>query len=182
MSGAADVDLAAIQRHVAERVKGLGGNVDPDDVSVFPMDEEVAPGIVAFTASYQGQGGQMKMTGIVEDGTPNTFPLEAVGKVFDKWLSSGGLPPAARAAEVITLIQSSGDRQKVVTTQAEVDGLAANERAVARVPTLIEVQGQPGVEFWLLSRQGLERRRVTAKPKGGAAIEDRTVADVIKAN
>jgi hypothetical protein len=176
------LDEDAIRTHVAARVKELGGEVDPSTVVVSPLPGgEVAPGVVAFVASYDGTGGPSHMAGIVDAAGPNTRPLDAVGRVFDAWVADGGLPSAERAAEVVSFIQGGGERQALLRTDDDVARLPKPEwREVAGPPALIDVKGQPGVEFWLQARIGLTRRRVAAKRGGGAVVEDRLVGDVLK--
>jgi hypothetical protein len=180
MSPAPAIDEAAVRQHVATRVKELGGTVAADDITIIALDGEAAPGTTAFVAAYEGRAGRSTMTGIVDENGPNTFPLEAIGRLFDKWLVTG-LPAPERAAEVITFIQSGGDRQSVVKTDADVASLSNTAaRDVVHPPAAIDVKGKPGVEFWLNTRTGLVRRRVSSKAGGGAAVEDRTINDVLK--
>lgn len=175
------VDEAAIRRHVATRVGELGGSVDPEGVSITLLPGEAAPGIVAFLASYDTPTGRSSLSGIVDDSGPNTFPVKAVGTLFDRWIAVGDLPPAARVAEVVSFVLSNGSSQMPLLTAAEVARLPKPEwREVVRVPVEIEMKGRPGVEFWLDTEMGLVRKRVTAKAGGGAAIEDRPLAEVLR--
>jgi hypothetical protein len=175
------LDEAVVQAHVAVRVSELGGEVDPTTIVVSALAGEAAPGIVAFAANYEGRAGRSRMAGIVDADGPDSRPLVAVGKVFDRWLATGGLPDAARAAEVVNFIQGGGARQAVLMTDEAVDKLPKPEwREVAATPSLVEVKGRPGVEYWLQGRLGLARRRVSAKAGGGVVVDEHPVADVLK--
>jgi hypothetical protein len=177
-----ELDEEAVRTHVAARVRELGGDVDPSTIVVSAMPGgDVAPGVVAFVAAYDGSAGPSHMAGIVDADGPNTRPLDAVGRVFDAWLADGGLPDPTRAAEVVSFIQGGGERQALLRTDADVARLPKPEwREVAGPPQLIDVKGAPGVEFWIQARMGLTRRRVSARNGGGAVVEDRPVADVLK--
>lgn len=175
------VDEAAIRRHVATRVGELGGSVDPEGVSITLLPGEAAPGVVAFLAFYDTPAGRSSLSGIVDDSGPNTFPVKAVGTLFDRWIAVGELPPAARVAEVVSFILSNGSSQMPLLTEADVARLPKPEwREVVRVPVEIEMKGRPGVEFWMDTQMGLVRKRVAAKAGGGAAVEDRPIAEVLK--
>ncbi|MDD0857534.1 hypothetical protein NHF46_06670 [Arthrobacter alpinus] len=81
-----------IREVVAQRSQELGGRglVAPADVSVTLNAEETAPGCRLFAASWGAGRGRGALSGLLRDeDPPDTYPGQALGKLFARWAESG---------------------------------------------------------------------------------------------
>ena len=135
---------AAVQEVAARRARELGGGaVRPRDVTVEMMEKEAAPGCRLFHAGW----GSGALSGLLrDDEPPDTYPAQAMGKIFRRWLDSGGLPDATHVAAVAAWMFDPERRRAVVLSEADVR--RAEWLRHVRPPEVIDDGGRPGVAFW----------------------------------
>jgi hypothetical protein len=124
------------------------------------------------------------MTGIVADGEVNTRPRDAVAAVFQRWEATGGFPDADRVADVVAFLLGSAGPQFVVHGEADVDALVSQDAWKPHVqpPSLITVDGEPGVRFWWLLRIDLSEMQVFRTKSGTVDVRNRFIRDFLTAD
>jgi hypothetical protein len=168
---------------VAERAGEMGQDVSPTEVQVAWMDEDPAPGVSAFIARYRWADSRAAITGIVVDGEVNTRPRDAVAAVFGRWEAEGGFPDPDRVADVVAFLLGSAGPQFVVHGEADVEALVSQDawKVHVRPPSLITVDGQPGVRFWWLLRTDLSEMEVFRTASGSVDVRNRFIRDFLAA-
>lgn len=148
--------IAAIQEVAAQRALELGGrDVRPRDIHVELLEKEAAPGCRVFRARWVDGA----LTGVLrDDEPPDTYPAQALGKIFRRWLERGGLPDARHVAEIAAWMLDPERRRTVVFSDADVREQRDWLRHV-RPPELIE-DGSAGVVFWWINPLGPSELRV----------------------
>jgi hypothetical protein len=164
--------ISAIQKVVAQRAHELGGrDVRPRDVRVEMLEQEAAPGCRVFHARWVNGA----LSGLLRDvEPPDTYPAQALGKIFRRWLERGGLPDARHVAQVATWLFDPERRRTVVLSEADVRERRDWLRHV-RPPELIDADGSTGVVFWWINPLGPSELRVVLEDDGFVDLIERPI-------
>ena len=170
-----------LQVTVSARAQEMGRDVPPSDIQVFWMDNDPAPGVSAFIARYTWADNRAALTGIVVDGSTVTAPGDAVAVLFDRWESTGGFPDADHVADAVAFLLGSAGPQFVVHGDADVDALVSQDEWKRHVqpPSLVSVDGRPGVRFWWLLRTDLSEMEVFRTAVGTIDVRNRFIRDFV---
>jgi len=154
-----------IQDVVAERAAALGGGrVEPDSVEVLLVDAHAAPGCAIYRARWHNGA----LSAVVIDGEgPDTFPAQALGKIFRRWIdTTGALPDAMRAARVAAWIYDPERRRTVIFGEEDIG--RPDWLPHLRPPVRID----DGVVFWWVDPRGPSEVRVSLDPRSGTRIAE----------
>ena len=169
----------AIKKTVAQRAKELGGRVQPRQVTVEWMPGEAAPGCRVFHAHWGAGERAESLSGLVMDhDAPNTYPAQALGKIFRRWIEvKGALPDAKRMASISAFLYDPAARRAVVLTEDHLDALIARPEWLSHIrpPQLIEVAGQPGVAFWWVDARGPSELSVYLDKEGETRTKEKPI-------
>jgi len=178
------MDEQPIKELVARRAGELGGRVNPRDVRIEFMETEVAPGCRIFRASWGAGQREDSLSGLVRDGEdPDTYPAQALGKIFRRWIETGGkLPEPAHAARVSAYLYDGSDRRTVILSEEDkAESVKRREWLPhVRLPTLIEVDGRPGVAFWWAGPEGLSEVRFYFDERGRIRTTEKSIQDFLR--
>ncbi|ALO67449.1 hypothetical protein AS189_14320 [Arthrobacter alpinus] len=163
-----------IREVVAQRSQELGGRglVAPADVSVTLNAEETAPGCRLFAASWGAGRGRGALSGLLRDeDPPDTYPGQALGKLFARWAESGEAPAAAAVAASAALLLDPARCNDPVLTEEDLEDAPG-----ARLPQLLGGDPPQGVSFWW--SDGGRPRNVTVRTEnsGGVTINESATA------
>jgi hypothetical protein len=157
------MDEQAIREEVARRAGELGGWVNPRDVRLEFMEGEAAPGCTLFHAHWGAGEREGSLSGLVMDSeAADTYPAQALAKVFRRWAETAGRPPDARlAARVAAYVFDPAGRHEAILSEGDITRLVARADWLPHVtpPALIEAEGRPGVTFWWRGPRGVSEMR-----------------------
>jgi hypothetical protein len=165
----------AIRVAVAKRLIELHVAADPATVAIETTAAPRIAGLLLFRARY-GEGEQAGTLGGTLDvttGAVNALPNDALVRVWQRWIGTGGLPDATEVTRTSTFLIGAADRTIVVLTDADI-ARAADEpdRPKVRLPRLLERDQGQGVVFWRL--QGDSLAEVTLRLAGDViAVSER---------
>ena len=164
---------ARIREAVAQRSLELGGRglVAPADVSVTLNLQEAAPGCRLFTASWGAGRGRGGLSGLLrDDEPPDTYPGQALGKLFARWAETGQVPAAAAVAAAAAQLLDPARHNDPVLTEGDLEDAPG-----ARLPELLGGDPAQGVSFWW--SDGGRPRNVTARTGiAGVTINEQATA------
>jgi hypothetical protein len=176
-------DEKAIKKAVATHANELGGPVGAAEITLEFLDGQAAPGCILFHARWGAGQREGILSGLLRDAeAPDTYPAQALGKVFQRWIEAEGtFPTAVRAAEVVAyvldpldrcvLVRSDEDKAKYIDRQEWLPFIAP--------PEAIEVAGRPGVTFWWFGPSGTSRMRVYLADGGRAGWDETSIQTLI---
>lgn len=158
--------MAHIREVVAQRSLELGGRglVAPADVSVTLNAHESAPGCRLFTATWGGGRDSGALSGLLrDDDPPDTYPGQAMGKLFARWAEAGQQPGAAAVAASAAQLLDPERRRVPVLAPGDLANMPG-----AELPELLNGDPPHGVSFWW--SDGGPARQVTARTDGAGGI------------
>lgn len=140
-----------IKDHIAERL-----NVSASDVEVSLFDEANVPGMTVFRAYVpspkEGRPGRYSY-GVVAGDTIESDRKKATTMVLDAWsYGPERTVPPERVALVLGLFEGgSREPADAFVTQAQIDEMREEQKAVMFLPRETTVDGKPAVEYWAAS-------------------------------
>ncbi|MBA3242260.1 MAG: hypothetical protein H0T60_13610 [Acidobacteria bacterium] len=178
------MDEQAIREEVARRAVELGGPTDPRDVTLEFMEAEAAPGCRLFHARWGAGERENSLSGLVMDAEPpDTYPGQALAKIFRRWIETeGSLPDARHAAKVSAYVFNPAGRREVILSEEDRSRLIERSEWLphVRLPALIELGGQPGVAFWWIGRRGASEMRFYFDEAGRIRIGEKSIRDFLQ--
>jgi hypothetical protein len=178
-----NIDETSIKKTVARRAAELGGRISHRDVTLAFMNGEVAPGCRVFRASWSAGRVAGAVTGLLrDDDAPDTYPAQALGKVFRRWLETEGeLPDPVRVAAVSAFLYDADRVHEVILTEEDRARFITRPEWLPYValPTHLEASGQPGVAFWWTSRSGASQVRLYLTKGESVRSEETFVQDLV---
>lgn len=138
--------MAHIREVVAQRSLELGGRglVAAADVSVALNAQESAPGCRLFTATWGAGRDSGALSGLLrDDDPPDTYPGQALGKLFARWAEAGQQPGAAAVAASAAQLLDPERRSVPVLAPGDLANLPG-----AELPELLGGDPPQGVRFW----------------------------------
>jgi hypothetical protein len=177
-------DERHIKEIVARRAEELGARVSPRDVRLEFMEGEAAPGCRLFHASWGAGRHEGWLSGLVQEGEPaDTYPAQALAKVFRRWTeTAGGLPDARLAARVAAYVFDPAGRHEAILGAEDMERLVERAEWLPHVtpPALIEVEGRPGVAFWWTSPRGVSEMRFHFDGAGRIRASEKFIQDFLQ--
>jgi hypothetical protein len=178
---AGDVE-ATVRQVVSQRSAELGGRVRPDDVRVSVFDGEAPAGCTLFHAAWGGGPTEGALSGLIRDGEPpDTYPVQALGKVFRRWLDSGEVPDAVAMASVVAYLYDPMDSCPLVLRPGDV--VASHRRRdwapYLRPPRIVDRDGPRGVVFWWMGERGPAQLSVALDESGEVETVQRTIDSLL---
>ena len=177
------VDEGTLRKAVVARVKDFGHDIRPRDVDLVYLPEGTVPRCRVFRAAYRFRGGPAGVTGVWPEGEPpDMLTGQAMAKAFARWQAEpGGLPDAARVAEVAAVLVGGAGMYEAVLTEADRQKIARREewRPHVTLPALIETDGRPGVTFWWARHGNLSQLTVRLDGRGGVLTEEKFIRDFL---
>ena len=172
----------SIKKAVAIRAREFGDRVSPNEVTLVFMDTDAIPGYRVFHAWWGAGEAQNWLSGlIINDEAPDTYPAQALGKIFHRWMETEGKLPDARLAANVSayLYDASGQHRVILNEEDKARFIRRPEwQAQVRLPELIEVAGQPGVAFWWINSVGASRMQVYLAGRGKIRTEETFVGEI----
>lgn len=169
------VSVRRIRETMARRAGELGGRVRSGTVRLELVAGEVAPGCRVLAASWGGGRTESSLTGLILDGRDlDTYPLQALGKIFARWKKAGPMPEAWRVVSVVSFLLGGPGRGDAILSEGDIRELVRDPelRRQVGLPELIQVNGQPGVRFFCVGRYGVSRLRVHLSAEGRVRVEE----------
>ncbi|GAA1445880.1 hypothetical protein GCM10009617_26080 [Leifsonia poae] len=147
-----------IRAAVADRSAELGVPVRSTDVVVDLAEDDVAPGLRLFRASWSGGRSERSLAGVLDDDDrPDTHPGHALGTVLRRWVETAGhLPAASDVAAAAAFLLDSDGRHRVLLTDEDTADVPGGV-----LPELVELPHRLGVSFWWTD--GYSASRLTAE-------------------
>jgi hypothetical protein len=177
------IEEQTVKKVVARRAKELGSRVSPRDVTLEFMEADAAPGCRLFHARWGAGEVQGWLSGLIKDEeAPDTYPAQALGKIFRRWIETEGkLPDPTLVATVSAYLYDAADRHNVILNEEEKAQYIRRQEWLRhiRLPTLIEVAGQPGVTFWWVGDGGASEMRVYLAEGGKIRTEETFIQDFL---
>ena len=177
------MDQELIKEAVAKRSEELGGRVRPQDVSLEFMDMEAAPGCRLFHARWGAGEQESWLSGLIRDEeAPDTYPGQAMAKVFHRWLETeGALPDAKVAAKVAAYLLDPADRHRLILNEDDKARLISRDewRPHVQLPEVIEEAGQPGIRFWWVGPSGASEMNITLGEGERIHTKERLIRDLL---
>ena len=159
-----NIDEEMIKRIVSRRAEEFGDHVSPREVTLEIMEADVAQGCRLFHAYWGAGESQRSLSGLLRDKeAPDTYPAQALGKIFQRWIvSEGKIPNAGHAALVVSYLYDPSSRYNVILTVEDKATLIDKQEWLPYIkpPELIEVSGQQGISFWRVGPSGASQMRV----------------------
>lgn len=154
----------------ASRARELGSTPRAAGLRLEWFTRDAFDGVQALRARWDADDGPHGIAGLLLDGELDTYPLQALGKLFDRWTSAGAaLPPAAEAARLCAFILDPLGRRKPLVDEHEIAALAAPGHAPGglRRPRFdIDAAGLR-LSFWWIGPRGasqLQLRHEAGRP------------------
>jgi hypothetical protein len=173
---------ADLRAAIVARANDLGAEIRSEDIRLEFLADDVVPGYRVFRGIYSYRDMRDAVTGIVtEDGTPDTYPHRALGRIYARWLErSGDLPEPAIVAEVVSFLIGGAGPYEVLTSEDDLARITdVGAQGVVGPPRAVDVDGQPGVVFWWEKRIGLVEVTVHMTGPEEIALSQRTLLEVI---
>jgi hypothetical protein len=181
---ATGIDEKSIKKAVAHRAKELGDRISHREVTLVFMDAKVAPRCRVFHAWWGAGEAQRSLSGLIRDEeAPDTYPGQALGKIFQRWLETEGKLPDPRHTAMVSayLLDASGLHKIILSDEDRVSFISRPEWLPhVRLPENIEVTGQPGVIFWWVGPDGASQMCVYLTHRGQVYIEEMFIRDFLK--
>jgi hypothetical protein len=157
-------EVKVIKAAVALRSAEFGVPVRPRDISVEVERSEIAPGCRLFRTSWGVGRRRNGLSGLLlDDESPDTFPGQALTKVFSRWLAAEGrLPQPLVIADAASYLLDPLRCRTVIRTPADLEEYAtgADRLRHISVPEAIDIGGNRGVAFWWIGEHGASRFEV----------------------
>jgi hypothetical protein len=170
-----------IKKVVARRAQEFGSHISPRDVALDFMEGSVAPGYRLFHARWGAGRTEGTLSGLIEDEEAvDTYPGQALGKVFQRWTETGGkLPDPGLVATVAAYLYDAADRHNLILGEEDKAKFIEQREWLRHVqlPELIEVAGQPGVAFWWVNDRGASRMRIYFDEGGRIRTQEKFIQD-----
>lgn len=165
---------ARIRDAVAQRSLELGGRglVAAADVSVTLNAQKSAPGCRLFTATWGRGQFRGALSGLLrDDDPPDTYPGQALGKLFARWAQSGQAPAAVEVAAAAAQLLDPERHNSPVLIDADLADVQG-----ARLPEVLGGNPPQGVSFWW--SDGGRPRNVTVHTDsvGGITVNESATA------
>jgi hypothetical protein len=179
---AVDSNELQLKQQIARRAQELGDAVQPGEVTLEWMADEVAAQALLFRARWPAREGEACLAGVVLDGSADTYPLQALGKVFQRWIKTHGqLPGAARAAEVCAYLLDAASRHRPVLTEQDRAARVTQPQWLPYVglPELTGSAERPQLAFWWVGPRGTSRVRVLVEADERIRIEEKPIQDFL---
>ena len=177
-------DETFIKKIVARRAKELGDRVGFREISLEFMNAEVAPGCRIFQAWWVAAETQRSLSGLIRDeDAPDTYPAQALGKIFHRWIETEGkLPDARLVATVSAYLFDASNLHQVILSDEDKSAFTSRPEWLphVRLPEEIEVAGQPGVAFWRVGPLGASLMRVYLSESGQIRTEEVFIQDLLQ--
>lgn len=177
------IDEKAVKKIVAERAKDFGDRISSREVTLDFMEGEPAPGCRLFHARWGGGRREQGLSGLIRDDEPaDTYPAQALGKIFQRWLETAGeLPDAKTAARVSAFMFDPLKGNEVILSEADKAAFIHRDEWLPHIqlPEKIEVSGQPGVQFWWTGRDSPSRLSMYLTPKGRIRTKEIAIQDFV---
>jgi hypothetical protein len=178
------LDETSLKNAVVRRAAELGGHVRPGDVTLEIRQAEVAPGCHVFRATWGTGRNQGALTGLLQAGEPpDTFPAQALGKLFQGWMEAEGtLPPPEEVASVSAFLYDAGRIHTPILTGEDRSRLVSRPewQPHVQLPTRIQVAGQPGVAFWWVGPGGPSEVSFYLTDAGTIRSEEKFMRDFLQ--
>ena len=178
------MDERAIREIVARRAEELGSRVSPRDVKLEFMEGEAAPGCRLFHASWGAGRRERWLSGLVQEGeAADTYPAQALAKVFRRWTEAeGGMPDARHAAEVAAYVFDPAARHEPILSEGDAARLVERGEWLRHVrpPSLVEVEGRPGVAFWWAGPRGVSEVRLYLDADGRIRSGEKLIQEFLR--
>ncbi len=178
------IDEQAIKAAVAERAAEFGYHIHPEEVTLSFRLGKAAPGCVLFHARWGGGQREGTVSGLlVDDEPPDTYPAQALAKVYRRWLEvDGKLPDAALAAEVSNYLYDSAELFTPILNAKDRTALVQHAEWLPYVhlPQIIEEEAQPGVAFWRAGPPGLSEIRFILASGGQIRTDEKYIHTFLK--
>ncbi len=166
------------------RAREFGDRVSPNEVALEFMNTDAVPRYRVFHAWWGAGEAQQSLSGLIIDKeAPDTYPAQALGKIFHHWIETEGkLPDAELAANVSAyLYDASGQHRVILNEEDKAMFIKRPEwQAYVRLPEVIEVAGQPGVAFWWINSGGASRMKVYLAERGRIRTEETFIQDLLE--
>jgi hypothetical protein len=173
----------SIKKVVAHRAEELGDNVSLREVTLEFMEADPAPGCKIFHAWWGAGEAQRSLSGLIRDEeVADTYPAQALEKVFRRWIETEGRLPEPRLVATVSayLYDASCRHNVILSDEDKAEFIKQHEwLAYVRLPEVIEVAGQPGVVFWWVASDGVSQMRVYLAEGGRIRTEETFVQEFV---
>ena len=177
-------DDNSLKTVVVRRAMELGSRIDTRDVTVSFMDAEVARGCWVFHAWWGAGEARQSLSGLIKDDEePDTYPAQALGKIFQRWFETEGkLPDARHIAAVSAYIYDASDLHKLILSDEDKEAFVNRPEWLRYItlPEQIDVSGQPGVKFWRIGPRGASELRIFLSKNGQICTEEVFIQDLLR--
>lgn len=181
-SGGADDD--SLKAVVARRARELGNRISPRDVTVSFMGTEVASGCRVFHAWWGIGEERRSLSGLIRDEeAPDTYPAQALEKIFHRWIETEGkLPDARHVARVSAYLYDASNIHNPILSDEDKNAFVNRSDWLRYItlPEQIDVAGQPGVKFWRIGPRGASQVRFFLTKDGQVRTEEVFIQDLLK--
>lgn len=164
-----------IKTAVALRAHEFGADLGPEDILVDLAGSDVAPGCRLFRAFWGAGRTRGALAGLLrDDDPPDTYPGQAIVKVFQRWLATAGhLPGPVVVAEAVSYLLDPIERRTVLRTREEITTYVTRPDWQSRVSVPAAVA--TGVSFWWADDFGVSRLTAFMDAAGELHIEEKAV-------
>jgi hypothetical protein len=178
-----DVDEATIKKIVSHRAEEFGDRVSPREVTLEIMEADIAQGCRLFHAHWGAGESERSLSGLLRDNeAPDTYPAQALGKVFQRWIETEGKISNARdAAIAVSYLYDPCSRHNVILNNEDKIALINKQEWLPRIklPQVIEVKGQPGIVFWRVGPKGASQLRAYLAKDGRIQTDETFVHEFL---
>jgi hypothetical protein len=170
------IDEATIKKIVSHRAEEFGDRASPREVTLEIMEADIVQGCRLFHAYWGAGESQRSLSGLLRDNeAPDTYPAQALGKVFQRWIETEGKISNARdAAIAVSYLYDPCSRHIVVLSNEDKIALINKQEWLPHIklPEVIEVKAQPGIVFWWVGPNGVSQLRVYLAKDGRIQTEE----------